>query len=66
MAKPLQYVVAWTVKTPDAARSVQLQVGGVQGALELARDLWTRHQGDEIAVRVTTPAGNVFVEWATH
>ena len=67
MAKPLQYVVCWTIRKPDSARTVTLSQPSLTQALELARDLWARHThaGDGIAVQVSTPAGNVLVDWAT-
>jgi hypothetical protein len=65
MAKPLQYVVCWTVRKPDSARTVTLTQHSLGEALELARDLWARHtkEGDGISVAVTTPAGNTLVDW---
>lgn len=64
--KSLEYRVAWTVNKAQSSHSLELTMPTLNEALELARDQFVSAvtHGHEIAIRVVTPAGNTFCDWA--
>ena len=69
MAKPkkhLEYRVAWTINKAQSSHSLELALPTLDEAMELARDQYVSAvtKGHEIAIRVVTPAGNTFCDWA--